>query len=175
MPWKQMDALTVKRRLYPGLAPARLSDAWAVCSGYGIAPKTGYKWLNRFQAQGMSGLMDHPPMRQRQAHRTAPPVVKQILHYKYTCPFWGPRTIHLALQHHPPGGPVPEVSTIGEMLKQHGLVRPAGRTRITRALPGISAFAEGLPRGSGQTVTGLQPGVNPRGGFSAFGNRPDNE
>ncbi len=54
MPWKQMDTLTQRedciqdwlRRGFP---------MRGLCAHDGIAPKTGYKWLNRFQAQGMSG------------------------------------------------------------------------------------------------------------------------
>ncbi len=130
MPWKQMDTLTQREDFIQDWL-RRGFPMRGLCARYGIAPKTGYKWLHRFQGQGMSGLMDHPPVRQHQAHRTAPPVVKQILHYKYTYPFWGPRTIHLALQHHPPGGPVPAVSTIGEILKQHGLVKARKRSQRT--------------------------------------------
>jgi transposase len=37
-----------------------------LCRRYGISPKTGYKWLGRFRAEGVAGLAD----RSRRPHTT---------------------------------------------------------------------------------------------------------
>ena len=155
MPWTPMDTLTQREDFIQDWL-RRGFPMRGLCARYGIAPKPGSKWLHRFQVQGMSGLVDHPSVRQHQAHRTAPPVVKQLLHDKYTYPFWGPRTIHLALQRHPPGGPVPAVSTIGAMLKQHGLVKARKRNQRTPPHALWSADFKGQCKlGNGQSCSPL--------------------
>ncbi|MBK9519044.1 MAG: helix-turn-helix domain-containing protein [Anaeromyxobacter sp.] len=32
----------------------------SLCAAFGVAPKTGYKWLHQFEASGAAGLVDRP-------------------------------------------------------------------------------------------------------------------
>ena len=70
---------------------------------FDISPKTGYKWVNRFKAEGMSGLADRSRARHTQAHRTPDDVIQLILDYKHRYPDWGPATIHSNLHRDYPG------------------------------------------------------------------------
>lgn len=59
-----------------------------------------------------------------QLHRTEDQIVAVVLALKHAYPSWGPKTIHSALYRKDPDGCWPVVSTIGELLKAHGLIRP---------------------------------------------------
>lgn len=98
-----------------------------LCARFGVSRKTGHKWVNRFKAEGMSGLADRSRARHGQAHRMQAPVIERILALKYRYPDWGPLKIQSALYHAEPAGTWPAISTVGELLKAHGLVKPRRR------------------------------------------------
>ena len=71
MPW--LEATPMDHRLQ-FVAEARRTDEsfTALCARFGIAPKTGYKWLARYEAEGPAGL--HERARRPHTSPTAPPV-----------------------------------------------------------------------------------------------------
>jgi transposase InsO family protein len=106
---------------------AWLSQSFTVttlCERFGISRKTGHKWINRFKSSGMPGLAEQSRARHRQSHRTSQAIEAKILALKYQYPSWGPVTLRSALYREAPGGDWPASSTIGEILKRHGLVKP---------------------------------------------------
>jgi transposase len=56
MPWYKETVMS-QRREFIGLSEGsiKVSDA---CRRFGISRRTGYKWLDRFEAQGEGGLED---------------------------------------------------------------------------------------------------------------------
>jgi len=123
MPWKETCATNERQQfinawLKPGSNVAHL------CRRFHIAPKTGYKWINRLKAEGLPGLLDRSRARLTQSHQTPEGVVEQILELKCKNPEWGPVTIDSMLYRSDPDFPWPAVSTIGEILKRHNLVKP---------------------------------------------------
>lgn len=57
MPWKETNVMNLRTEF----ALRALHDELpfiALCQEYGISPKTGYKWKERFVAHGLSGLSD---------------------------------------------------------------------------------------------------------------------
>ncbi len=130
MPWKETCTMTERE----AFIEAWLSRAFPVrelCRRFNISPKTGYKWINRFKAEGMTGLTDRSRARHTQAHQTSDEVVRRILCIKYQYPGWGPVTIHSALHREEPEGDWPAPSTIGEILARHGLVKRRKRRHKT--------------------------------------------
>ena len=103
-----------------------------LCVRFGISRKTGHKWINRFKALGMTGLEDDSRARHSQSHQTADAVVTRILELKNQYPDWGPVTIRSSLYREDPGAHWPAASTVGEILKAHGLVK---RRRPRRKTP----------------------------------------
>jgi putative transposase len=99
----------------------------ALCGRYGISRKTGYKWINRYEAEGPPGLVNrsHAPFQHGLA--TAPALIERIVAEKEAHLEWGPRKILARLRQRDGSSPWPAASTIGEILKRHGLV--AGRRR----------------------------------------------
>lgn len=123
MPWKETCTMSERKDFI---------DAWLtsgnkiirLCDRYGISTKTGYKWINRFKEEGYAGLADRSRARHTQAHQTPERVVEQILELKLRNPDWGPVTIDSNLYRSDSDYSWPAVSTIGEILKRHNLVKP---------------------------------------------------
>jgi transposase InsO family protein len=97
-----------------------------ICDRFGISEKTGQKWLKRFREGDIEALDDrsHAPL--SHAGRITPEVRDRILALKKKYPLYGPDKLHDWLVIHEPresGLRWPAVSSIGELLKRHGLVR----------------------------------------------------
>ena len=100
-----------------------LSSVADLCRSFGVSRKTGYKWLGRFDAEGPAGLSDRS--RKPHSHPQAVPaaVVEHVLAVRRDHPRWGPRKILAFLGRCAPTLALPAVSTVGTVLKRHGLVR----------------------------------------------------
>jgi len=96
---------------------------------YGISRKTGYKWLNRFNEQGIEGIREHSRAPRHCPHRTPDDVVKRILAERQKHPKWGPKKIATALKRAGVAFHIPAPSTIGGILQRHGMVRRRRRRR----------------------------------------------
>ena len=57
MPWQGVCPMELRMRLVNALL-ADEDSMTALCEEYGVSRKTGYKWLNRFRAQGPAGLTE---------------------------------------------------------------------------------------------------------------------
>jgi transposase InsO family protein len=92
-----------------------------LCEQFGISRKTGYKHLDRFAADGLPGLAlrSHRPLRFPQ--RTDAAVEALVLAERRLHRTWGPKKLHkvLEVKHGIESPPAP--STIGEILRRHGL------------------------------------------------------
>lgn len=102
----------------------------ALCARYGISRKTGYKWLERYRADGAAGLTDQSRARQNQTLSIDPETAATILALREKRPTWGPRKLlgRLVLDHPDRGWPA--ASTVGDLLRREGKSCP--RTRIAR-------------------------------------------
>jgi putative transposase len=131
MPWKETCTMDERQ----AFIEAWLSGDFSVselCRSFSISRKTGHKWLDRFKSEGMTGLADRSRARHSQAHKTPDALIEKILALKYRHLDWGPVTLHSALHREDPQGKWPSPSTIGEILKVHGLVK---RRRPRRKTP----------------------------------------
>jgi len=101
----------------------------ALCATFGISRQTGYKWARRYRQDRSIEEMSRRP---RSHPRTTPTkLVKLIVSQKKQFPLWGPVPIRARLAKHWPHIQWPAPSTIGSILKKHGLVKP--RRRRARA------------------------------------------
>jgi transposase InsO family protein len=104
-----------------------LADEWSfsdLCVAYEISRKTGYKWLERFKAGGFDELMDQSRARRTHPNATLASVEAAIVQFRQRHPFWGPRKLKKRMERLQPELSWPASSTIGSILKQHGLVIP---------------------------------------------------
>jgi putative transposase len=104
-----------------------------ICQRFGISEKTGQKWLRRFREGGVAALEDrsHAPL--NHAGKITPDIAAQIIALKRRYPLFGPEKLRdwLVLNEPPaPGERWPAVSSIGELLRKHHLVRHRRRRHI---------------------------------------------
>lgn len=104
----------------------------AICRRFAISTKTGYKWLARYEALGEAGLKDQPRRALRTPHRTDDRLVEVVLELRKEHPTWGPKKLRGFLLHAQPEMTWPAASTIGDVLKRFGMIRP--RRRRLRAI-----------------------------------------
>jgi transposase InsO family protein len=106
----------VLKSLQPG------ANIRALCREMNISPKTGYKWQQRFLAEGKVGLCDATRRPQRSPTRVPEAVVCELVRLKQCHRRWGPRKIReLYLRLH---GTPPSISTCKRILLKAGLVEP---------------------------------------------------
>lgn len=113
-----------------------------ICRAYGVSRKTGYKWLERYQAEGVAGLADRSraPHNHPNAISTADETAILAMRAKYAT--WGERKIRRQLDVTRPEQTWPSASAIGALLKRHGLThapRPRRHATPSSALSGATA------------------------------------
>lgn len=107
-------------------------DEWSVaalCRHYGVSRKTGYKWIDRFAAEGMDGLKDRSRAAQRHPNALEPEAIETIVAARMNHPSWGPKKIKAWLSMKRPEAGWPAQSTIAELLDRHGLIRHRRKRR----------------------------------------------
>lgn len=104
-----------------------------LCERFEIVPKTGYKWVNRYEKGGVAALAELSRAPHSRPHSVSPEIRQRILDIREKHPRWGPRKLLVVLKRRDPGWAWPVASTIGEILKRNGLVKP--KKRIRRSSP----------------------------------------
>jgi transposase InsO family protein len=107
----------------------------AICERYGISRPTGYKWLERWQAEGPPGLDDRASRPSSCPWATPPQVVDAILDVRNAHADYGAKKIIWYLERHRPELALPSRTTAHNILLRHDLV-PKRRKRVRRWHPG---------------------------------------
>jgi len=110
----------------------------AICASFGISRKTGYKWLERFDARGMGGLADRSRVPAIHPRWLTDAAVDAIIEARKRHPTWGPKKLQTVLLESRPELAKVGISTIAGVLKRYGLVR------TTRRRPRIVRYSEPL-------------------------------
>lgn len=118
MPWKELSLMDQRRELV-ALASQPGANRRELARRYGIAAKTLYKWLQRYEDQGVDGLADQSRRPDQHPRHTTGEVEQQVLALRDTYPYWGARKL-ARLLHNAGMSPVPAASTIHEILRRHG-------------------------------------------------------
>jgi transposase InsO family protein len=98
-----------------------------ICRRYEVSRKTGYKWIARYHGEGAQGCNDRLRSPRNHPNKTRALMVKQVIRARRKHPGWGPRTLHAYLIEQHPDVAWPCPSTIGAILKRHGLVKKRRR------------------------------------------------
>jgi transposase InsO family protein len=93
----------------------------ALCRGFGISAKTGYKWLARWDQEGEAGLAERSRRPQTSPTQTAVALEAQVMAVRQAHPTWGGRKLHHRLVQQGVAA-VPAPSTITAILHRHGLI-----------------------------------------------------
>lgn len=126
MPWKHTEPMTERMEFVvayrQGLYP--MSE---LCDRFGVSRKTGYKWRSRFEQGGLEALQDQSRAHRQVPHQMPEKVRALLLEVRSKHPTWGPKKIRAYLARRHPEESFPAPSTIGDLLRREGLVRPRGR------------------------------------------------
>jgi transposase InsO family protein len=128
MPWKETCVMDERLAFVTDYLRGAMPMT-ALCTHYGISRKTGYKWAARFLEGGPPGLADRSRARHSQSARMASSVAEAILALRRSRPFWGPRKLRALLMRQAPETAWPAASTIGDLLRAHGLSQARRRRR----------------------------------------------
>lgn len=131
MPWSVNTPMS-RRLEFVEDAQRDLYDMTELCARYAISRKTGYKWLARYEGAGLEGLADQRRVAKTCPHRMPDDIAARLLACREQHPTWGPRKLLAYLARRHPRLAWPAASSVGALLKRHGLVR----TRRRRPAPG---------------------------------------
>ncbi len=128
MPWKETEPMKERMKFVLDVE-AGIFGFGEVCERYGISPKTGYKWVKRFEAEGVEGLRDRSRAPHHCPHKTALWIEDQVVELRKQRETWGPVTLRMRLERQDPTIRWPASSTIGEILIRRELRKPRKRHR----------------------------------------------
>lgn len=128
MPWKETDPMR-ERQHFITLYQSGLYCMSELCERFGISRKSGYKWLQRYQQSGLSGLLEKSRAPHHCPHRMPQDVATALLEAKRAHPSWGPRKIVPYLAERHPELALPAPSSAGELFRAAGLTQPRRRRR----------------------------------------------
>jgi transposase len=132
MPWKETCAMTERLR-FVALADGGEETMAELCRQFGISRKSGYKLLARYAEEGVEGLRDRSHAALHHPHAVSEVVEQRIVALRTEHPSWGPRKLRARLQMLDSATAWPVASTIGEIVRRHGLVIPRRRRMVTPA------------------------------------------
>lgn len=128
MPWLETSPVEQRERFLDdhqhGLYTMR-----ELCARYAISRKTGYKWLDRFDAAGRPGLQDRSRAPHHCPHAISEEIARVICDARRQHPSWGPEKLLDWLAPRHPDRDWPAVSTAGDLLARRGLVKKRRRRR----------------------------------------------
>jgi putative transposase len=142
MPWKETCAMEERMRFVVECLEGEVSKA-ELCRIYEISRPTGDKWLARYAALGIEGLADRSRAPLHHPNEVSEAVEASIVALRQAHEHWGPKKLRVVLAREPAGRLWPATSTMGEILKRHGLTVPRRRRRRTPPHTQPLASAEG--------------------------------
>ncbi len=104
------------------------STVTEVAARYGVTRQTVHRWLRRYAAKGLAGLVDQSPRPDWCPHQMPPVVEARIVELRRANPGWGPRTLLFRLEAEGVV-PLPGRSSVYRALVRHGLIEPVARRR----------------------------------------------
>jgi len=124
MPWNETKPMNERVKFLAAYLADEVSFS-ELCASFGISRKTGYKWVERYEQSGVTGLVDRSRAPHGHPHQVQDVTVKAILAARRKHPRWGPRKLLVILRRQQPELPLPVASTVGDILRKNGLVRRA--------------------------------------------------
>lgn len=125
MPWKVSGVVEQRARFVLDHASGLYSVS-ELCARYGISRQSGYKWIERYRAEGITGLEDQSRAPLTSPQRMCAAMEAKLLEIRQVRPTWGPRKI-LAFLRNQGVESLPAASSVGDLFQRHGLVRSRRR------------------------------------------------
>ena len=110
MPWREMSPME-QRLEFVREFESGLFTMTELAAQYGVSRKTGYKWVERYAADGSLGLSDRSRRPHTSPHATDPEVLARLMQVRQCHPRWGAK----------------KLLTVAAHLKARGLITPRRR------------------------------------------------
>jgi putative transposase len=135
MGWKDTCAVEERMRFVMAVK-AREESFAATCRRFGVSRRIGYKWFERFEDDGVEGLIDRSraPLSHPQAMLAV--TAERCLEVRRAHPTWGPVKVRAWLERREPHSCWPVASVIGALFDREGLTV---KRRLRRRSPPSSA------------------------------------
>ena len=134
MPWQE-TLLMDQRVQFIADYQRDVFDVADLARRFGISRKTAYKWIDRYKADGPTGLVDRSRRPAHCPHQTPASIVAALLELRRRHPTWGAKKLRKILSTRQPTWTLPARSTVCDLLDRAGLVT-APRRRQVPAHPG---------------------------------------
>ena len=135
MPWREISPME-QRLDFIREYETGLFTMIELTTHYGISRKTAYKWLERYEADGVIGLCDRSSRPHQSPHATPAHLVDALVAQRRRHPRWGAKKLLAVVRRRHPDAGWPARSTVCDLLKRRGLVTPR-RRRPARAVPSV--------------------------------------
>ena len=132
MAWKDVEPMEERVRFVLAASGQEMSLC-ALCRRFGVSRKTGYKWLRRYEEGGLAAMEERSRRPLKSPKRIARWVEEAVLQERRAHRNWGPKKVRSILARKRGPEFAPAASTIGNILKRHGLT---ARRRPRRAVSG---------------------------------------
>ena len=139
MVWRETCTMEERMRFVDAVVENTETFA-TVCRRFGVSRKTGYKWLARYQAEGVEGLKDQSRAPLHHAQAMSARIADLCLAVRRVHPTWGPVKVKAWLEQHRPQIDWPATSTIGALFDREGLT--VKRVVRRRSPPSSVPFAQ---------------------------------
>ena len=139
MPWMELLPMDAKILFIGDWIRNGHKNLSALCREHGISRKTGYKWTRRYQSRGQDGLQEQSRRPANSPYRVCYAIRRAIIDYARRFPDWGPKKLLVILRSNNPEWDIPSRTTLYNILKKEGLVKP--RHIRKRLITGIRPFA----------------------------------
>jgi putative transposase len=126
MPWCETSPMEQRLEFVREFA-TELFTMTELAAQYGISRKTGYKWLERYAADGVDGLRDQSRRPHDSPHATEPELVETLMALRRRHPHWGAKKLLAVAARRDPDAEWPSRSTVCTLLTAHGFVTPRRR------------------------------------------------
>jgi putative transposase len=175
MPWRETSPME-QRLEFVREFETELFTMTELAAQYGISRKTGYKWLERYDAAGALGLHDRSRRPRESPHATDPELLAMLIRVRQRHPRWGAKKLLAVAARQAPKAAWPCPSTVSAHLKARGLIGARRRQRppiavASKRAPITSANEVWTTDFKGEFLTGDHRYCYPltlRDGFSRF-------
>ena len=134
MPWLETSLMDQRMQFIVDYQRG-LQSVSELADRFGISRKTAYKWIDRHEEGGASGLADRSRRPHACPHETPQHIVDAVLEARRHHPRWGAKKLLRILTRKDPRAIWPARTTVCDLLKRHDLI-PPGRRRPRFAHPG---------------------------------------
>src|SRR5262249_43180512 len=74
----------------------------AICRRFGVSRRIGYKWIERYRAAGLEGLVDRSRAPRHHPNQVANEIAERCLAVRHEHPSWGPVKVKAWLERRMP-------------------------------------------------------------------------